>query len=113
MLAVVGEKMGMIYLCCFVMTALLTHVMAHNAVAATIFPLLVAIYRLYEEGDEPTKFGKGLFVGMAYVAGTGSIITLLGAACGAVAMLGWSRRLCAARLPQGAESGRRRHRTRR
>jgi len=86
MLAIVGEKTSMIYLGCFVMTAALTLVMAHTAVAATIFPLLVAIYRLYDEGDEPTKFGKGLFMGMAYVAGAGSIITLLGAARGAVAL---------------------------
>ena len=77
MLALVGEKTSMIYLGCFVMTAALTLVMAHTAVAATIFPLLVAIYRL---------FGKGLFMGMAYVAGAGSIITLLGAARGAVAL---------------------------
>ena len=86
MLVLVGEKTGRIYLGCFVMTAMLTHVMAHTAVAATIFPLLVAIYRLYEEDDEPTNFGKGLFIGMAYVAGAGSIITLLGAARGAVAL---------------------------
>ncbi|HSL16728.1 MAG TPA: SLC13 family permease [Methylomirabilota bacterium] len=86
MLAVVGEKTSMIYLGCFVMTALLTHVMAHTAVAATIFPLLVAIYRLYDEGDQPTKFGKGLFMGMAFVAGAGSVVTLLGAARGAVAL---------------------------
>jgi sodium-dependent dicarboxylate transporter 2/3/5 len=86
MLALVGEKTSMIYLGCFVMTALLTLVMAHTAVAATIFPLLVAIYRLYDESDRPTNFGKGLFMGMAYVAGAGSIITLLGAARGAVAL---------------------------
>ena len=86
MLVLVGEKTSRIYLGCFVMTAVLTHVMAHTAVAATIFPLLVAIYRLYDEGDEPTKFGKGLFMGMAYVAGAGSIVTLLGAARGAVAL---------------------------
>ena len=54
--------------------------MAHTAVAATMFPLLLAIYSLYDEGDKPTKFGKGLFMGMAYVAGAGSIVTLLGAA---------------------------------
>ena len=47
---------------------------------------LVAIYSLYGEGDRQTKFGKGLFIGMAYVAGAGSIITLLGAARGAVAV---------------------------
>ncbi len=86
MLALVGETTSNIYLGCFVMTALLTHVMAHTAVAATVFPILIAVYRLYEEGDQPTKFGKGLFIGMAYVAGAGSIITLLGAARGAVAL---------------------------
>ena len=86
MLAIVGERTSMIYLGCFVVTAALTHIMAHTAVAATIFPLLIAIYTLYGEGDKPTKFGKGLFIGMAYVAGAGSIVTLLGAARGAVAI---------------------------
>ena len=86
MLIIVGEKTSMIYLGCFVVTAALTLVMAHTAVAATIYPLLVAIYSLYGEGDKKTKFGKGLFMGMAYVAGAGSIITLLGAARGAVAL---------------------------
>jgi solute carrier family 13 (sodium-dependent dicarboxylate transporter), member 2/3/5 len=86
MLAIVGERTSMIYLGCFVVTAALTHIMAHTAVAATIYPLLVAIYALYDEGEKPTKFGKGLFIGMAYVAGAGSIVTLLGAARGAVAI---------------------------
>src|SRR4030043_288782 len=86
MLSILGEKTSMIYLGCFVLTAALTHLMAHTAVAATVFPLLLAIYSLYGEGDKPTKFGKGLFIGMAYVAGAGSIITLLGAARGAVAI---------------------------
>jgi sodium-dependent dicarboxylate transporter 2/3/5 len=86
MLAIVGEKTSMIYLGCFVVTAGLTHVMAHTAVAATVYPLLLTIYALYGEGEKPTKFGKGLFIGMAYVAGAGSIITLLGAARGAVAI---------------------------
>ena len=86
MLVVVGEKTSMIYLGCFLVTAALTHIMAHTAVAATIYPLLVAIYALYGEGDKQTKFGKGLFIGMAYVAGAGSIVTLLGAARGAVAL---------------------------
>ena len=58
-----------------VMTVALTHLMAHTAVAATMFPLLMAINALYSEDDKPTKFGKGLFIGMAYVAGAGSIIT--------------------------------------
>ena len=86
MLTIIGEKTSMIYLGCFIFTALLTHLMAHTAVAATIYPLLLAIYKLYDEGNEPTRFGKGLFIGMAYVAGAGSIITLLGAARGAVAL---------------------------
>jgi len=86
MLSIVGEKTSMIYLGCFLVTAALTHVMAHTAVAATVYPLLLTIYSLYGEGERPTKFGKGLFMGMAYVAGAGSIITLLGAARGAVAI---------------------------
>ena len=86
MLIIVGEKTSMIYLGCFVVTAALTHIMAHTAVAATIYPLLLSIYALYGEGDKKTKFGKGLFMGMAYVAGAGSIVTLLGAARGAVAI---------------------------
>ncbi len=86
MLVIVGEKTSMIYLGCFVLTTTLTHIMAHTAVAATIYPLLVAIYSMYDEEEKQTKFGKGLFIGMAYVAGAGSIITLLGAARGAVAV---------------------------
>jgi sodium-dependent dicarboxylate transporter 2/3/5 len=86
MLAVVGEKTTTIYLGVFVLIALLTHIMAHTGVAATMYPLLLAIYALYGEGDKPTRFGKGLFIGMAYVCGAGSIITLLGAARGIVAV---------------------------
>jgi len=86
MLSIVGEKTSMIYLGCFVMTVALTHMMAHTAVAATMFPLLMAINALYSDDDTPTKFGKGLFIGMAYVAGAGSIITLLGSARAAVAI---------------------------
>jgi sodium-dependent dicarboxylate transporter 2/3/5 len=86
MLMIVGERTSMIYLGAFVVTAALTHIMAHTAVAATIYPLLVSIYALYGEGEKPTRFGKGLFMGMAYVAGAGSIVTLLGAARGAVAI---------------------------
>ena len=86
MLAIVGEKTSMIYLGCFVMTAAMTLVMAHTAVAAAVFPLLMAIYSLYDDSEKPTRFGKGLFIGMAFTAGAGSIITLLGAARGAVAV---------------------------
>ncbi len=86
MLVTVGERTSMIYLGSFVITAALTLIMAHTAVAATIYPLLMAIYALFTEDDKPTRFGKGLFIGMAFVAGAGSIITLLGAARGAVAI---------------------------
>jgi len=86
MLGWIGEKTTTIYLGVFVLIALLTHVMAHTGVAATVYPLLLAIYALYGEGNKPSKFGKGLFMGMAYVCGAGSIITLLGAARGIVAL---------------------------
>lgn len=86
MLRIVGDKTSHILLGCFVVTSALTHIMAHTAVAATIYPLLVSIYSLYGEENGPTKFGKAMFMGMAYVAGAGSIVTLLGAARGAVAM---------------------------
>ncbi|MGE4560276.1 MAG: SLC13 family permease [Desulfobulbus sp.] len=86
MLSIIGEKTSMIILGCFIMTVALTHVMAHTAVAATMFPLLMAIYSMYTTETKPTNFGKCLFIGMAYVAGAGSIITLLGAARGAVAL---------------------------
>jgi len=86
MLSIIGERTSMIMLGCFVMTVALTHVMAHTAVAATMFPLLMAIYAMYTTETTPTKFGKALFIGMAYVAGAGSIITLLGSARAAVAL---------------------------
>lgn len=86
MLNIVGERTSMIMLGCFLVTAALTHIMAHTAVAATVYPLLMSIYALYGEDDKPSKFGKSLFIGMAYVAGAGSIVTLLGAARGAVAI---------------------------
>jgi sodium-dependent dicarboxylate transporter 2/3/5 len=86
MLMIVGERTSRIYLGCFVVTALLCHIMAHTAVAATMYPLLLTIYSLYSTDTKPTRFGKGLFIGMAFVAGAGSIITLLGAARGIVAL---------------------------
>jgi sodium-dependent dicarboxylate transporter 2/3/5 len=86
MLVIVGERTSMIYLGCFMVTAALTHIMAHTAVAATIYPLLLSVYELYGDTGKPTRFGKGLLMGMAYVAGAGSIITLLGAARGPVAI---------------------------
>jgi sodium-dependent dicarboxylate transporter 2/3/5 len=86
MLSLVGEKTSMIYLGAFTLTVLMTLIMAHTAVAAAVFPLLMAVYGLYTEDPKPTRFGKGLFIGMAFTAGAGSIITLLGAARGAVAI---------------------------
>ncbi|HBV95907.1 MAG: transporter [Peptococcaceae bacterium BICA1-7] len=83
MLLIVGEKTSMILLGSFVVTALLTHIMAHTAVAATVIPIFLTILALYNEGEgsgKPTKFGKALFIGMAYTAGAGSICTLLGGA---------------------------------
>jgi len=85
-LALVGERTSMIYLGCFGMISVLTFFMSHTAVAATVFPLLMAINSLYEENDRPTRFGKGLFIGMAFVAAAGSVVTLLGAARGPVAL---------------------------
>jgi len=86
MLVLVGERTSMIYLGCFTMIGLLTLIMAHTAVAATIFPLMMAIHTLYDEDGKPTRFGKGLFIGMAFVCGAGSIVTLLGSARAAVAL---------------------------
>ncbi len=85
MLSAVGERTSLILLGCFAMTAALTLVMAHTAVAATVYPLFVAVHSLYSDEDKPTRFGKALFIGMAFTAGAGSIITLLGSARAAVA----------------------------
>jgi sodium-dependent dicarboxylate transporter 2/3/5 len=85
MLEIVGERTSMILLGALVVTAALTHFMAHTAVAATVFPILLAINSLYGESEKPTKFGKALFIGMAYAAGAGSIVTFLGAARGPAA----------------------------
>lgn len=80
MLNIVGENTNFILLGTFLIIAGMTLLMAHTAVAAAIFPLLVAIHSLYSESDQPTRFGKGLFVGMAWTAGAGSVITFLGSA---------------------------------
>ncbi len=86
MLLLVGERTSMIYFGCFATTAVMTLLMAHTAVAAAIFPLLMAVYSLYPEDGKPTRFGRGLFIGMAFAAGAGSIVTLLGSARGPVAV---------------------------
>jgi solute carrier family 13 (sodium-dependent dicarboxylate transporter), member 2/3/5 len=85
MLGIVGEKTNFILLGVFLVVAAMTLIMAHTAVAAAIFPLLLAIHSLYSDSDQPTRFGKGLFIGMAWAAGAGSIITFLGAARGVAA----------------------------
>ncbi|MDO8960003.1 MAG: SLC13 family permease, partial [Rhodocyclaceae bacterium] len=85
MLAIVGENTRTILLGCLVVTALLAHIMAHTAVAATMYPILLAVLALYKEDAGPSRFGKSLFIGMAWAAGAGSIITLLGAARGPAA----------------------------
>jgi sodium-dependent dicarboxylate transporter 2/3/5 len=92
MLTMVGDRTSRIYLGAFVMTAGMTLLMAQTAVAAAIYPLLMTIYALYEEDAHPTRFGKGLLIGMAFTAGAGSIITMLGAARGVVA-IGFYRQL--------------------
>ncbi len=80
MLEIVGERTSMILLGALVVTAGLAHLMAHTAAAATVFPILLAVNSLYGEGDKQTKFGKALFIGMAYAAGAGSVVTILGSA---------------------------------
>jgi len=80
MLNIVGENTNFILLGSFIIIAGMTLLMAHTAVAAAIFPLLMAIHALYTESDQPTRFGKGLFIGMAWTAGAGSVITFLGSA---------------------------------
>ncbi len=82
----ISEDTRIIYLGAFGLTAFLTLFMAHTAVAAALFPLLLIVHNLYEPSGHATVFGKGLFIGMAWTAGAGSIITLLGAARGAVAL---------------------------
>ncbi len=86
MLTIVGEDSRKILLGVFIVTAALTHLMAHTAVAATMFPLMLVIMSMYGKVDEPTNFGRAMFIGMAYSAGAGSMITLLGAARAPVAL---------------------------
>ena len=58
MLMVVGNRTSHIYLGAFVMTAALTLIMAHTAVAAAVYPLLMAIHHLYTDEDY-SRFGRG------------------------------------------------------
>ncbi|WP_081411097.1 SLC13 family permease [Desulfotruncus alcoholivorax] len=86
MLSIAGEDSRKILLGVFLVTTALTHLMAHTAVAAAMFPLMLVILSLYGKEDEPSNFGKAMFIGMAYAAGAGSMITLLGASRGPVAL---------------------------
>ncbi|MBF0321042.1 MAG: SLC13/DASS family transporter [Nitrospirae bacterium] len=85
-LSIIGERTGMVYIGTFLITVLMSHFMAYTTVAATMFPLLLMINTMYADDRKPTRFGKGLFIGMAYVAGVGSTVTLLGAARAVVAI---------------------------
>jgi sodium-dependent dicarboxylate transporter 2/3/5 len=85
MLGIVGETTKFILLGTFAVVTGMTLLMAHTAVAAAVFPLLMTIQSIYEDSGKPTRFGKGLFMGMAWAAGAGSIITYLGAARGVAA----------------------------
>ncbi|MBI5498814.1 MAG: SLC13/DASS family transporter [Deltaproteobacteria bacterium] len=85
-LLLVGERTPRILLGCLLLTMGLTLVMAHAAVAATVYPLFLAVHSLYTDDDRPTRFGKALFIGMAFAAGAGSVITLLGSARAAVSV---------------------------
>lgn len=86
MLTIAGESTRMIYLVCFAIVFVLTAFMAHTAVAATVFPLFMAINSLYSDDDKETRFSKGLFIGMAQAAAAGSVLTLLGSSRAIVAL---------------------------
>lgn len=85
-LKIVGERTIFIYLGVYAIIALLTLIIAHTAVAAAVYPILMTIHTIYDEEGKATNFGRGLFIGMAYSAGAGSIVTLLGAARGAISI---------------------------
>ena len=85
MLMLFGERTHFIYLGATATTAVLSLLMAHTAAAAVLFPLLMALYPLYDDGRRPTRFGKGLFIGMSAAASAASIPTLLGSARAALA----------------------------
>jgi sodium-dependent dicarboxylate transporter 2/3/5 len=67
MLVIVGEKTAYIMLGSFIISALLAHLMAHTAVAATMFPILMAINALYSEvatylGSARAAAGAGMYL---------------------------------------------------
>lgn len=75
-----GGRTKLTLLGCMVAIAGLAHFMPHTAVAAFVFPILMGVNDFYGEGSRPNNFGKSLFLGMAFAAGTGSIATMLGSA---------------------------------
>ncbi len=84
-ISLAGDRTSMIVFASFAATAILSLVLAHAAVAAIMFPLLMAIHSLYNDSGRATRFGKGLFIGLAYACGAGSIVTMFGSARGPVA----------------------------
>lgn len=80
MMRMAGQETTTIYLGIFAIIAILTHFMWFTVVAATIYPILVVVYNLYGDRSQTSKFGRGLFMGMAYACGIGGVITLLGSA---------------------------------
>ncbi len=75
-----GERTSLIYLGSMMVIALLAHIMIHTAVVTAVYPLLFSVSTQFSEGGRPTRFGKGVFIAMAYAAAAGSVITLPGAA---------------------------------
>ncbi len=80
MMRIAGQETTTIYLGIFALIAILAHFMSYTVVAATMYPVLVVIYNLYGDCNQTSKFGRGLFMGMAYACGIGGIVTLLGSA---------------------------------
>ncbi|KWT78990.1 SLC13 family permease [Candidatus Magnetominusculus xianensis] len=78
-LSIIGENTLVIYGGTFFVMALLSHIMSNTSSAAAIFPLIWAIYSIYRREDVPTRFGKGLFMGMAFSAGAGSLFSMFSA----------------------------------
>ena len=81
-----GDRTVLVYLGSMVVIALLSHIMIYTAVVASVYPLLFSAYMRHAEGEQPTRFGKGLFIAMAYAAAAGSMITLPGAARSVLAL---------------------------
>lgn len=80
LISVTGGRPETTLLGCMLAIAGLAHFMPHTAVAACVFPILISVNDFYGEGSRPNKFGKSLFMGMAFAAGTGGIATMLGSA---------------------------------